>query len=82
MDDKTIMANMLTSTKSLCDLMLHGSIESATPNVHNAFKLVLNDSLDMQNQIYSKMSEKGWYPAQNAEQKQINQTKKKYSTGA
>ena len=38
MDDKTIMDNILSVTKGACDLMMHGAIESSTPDVHMAFK--------------------------------------------
>ena len=79
MDDKLIMDNLLTSVKSSCDLLLHASIESSTANVHTAFKQSLDDSLCMQNEIYSKMSAKGWYPETQAQQQQINQTKQKFA---
>lgn len=81
MDDKLIMDNILTSVKSVCDLMLHGSIESATPNVHTAFAQSLNDTLCMQNEIYNKMAQKGWYPAQSAEQQKIEAAKQKFAPG-
>ncbi len=80
MDDKTIMHTILTNIKSSCDLMLHGSIESVTPKVHNAFKSALNETLDIQKQVYSEMNQKGWYPTQQVEQQKIDQTKQKYST--
>ena len=38
-----------------------------------------NDALALQNQIYAKMSEKGWYPAQQAQQTQIDAVKQKFS---
>lgn len=79
MDDKLIMDNLLTSVKSSCDLLLHASIESSTANVHTAFKQSLDDSLCMQNEIYSKMSSKGWYPETQAQQQQIDQTKQKFA---
>ncbi len=34
MDDKCIMENILLTTKGVCDLYLHGAIESPTPNAH------------------------------------------------
>ncbi len=80
MDDKAIMTSILNNVKGVCDLMMHGSIESATPNVHSAFQQELDDTLCMQNQIFNKMSEKGWYPMQQAEQQQIDSTKQKYSS--
>ena len=44
MDDKTIMENLLLTTKGVCDLYMHGTIESAgTSNVHSTFKTALTD---------------------------------------
>ena len=80
MQDKVIMDNILTSVKSVCDLMMHGTIESSTPNVNSAFKSALNECLCMQNEIYSKMSQKGWDPAETAPQQQIDQAKQKYAS--
>lgn len=79
MQDQVIMNNVLTSVKNACDIFLHGTIESSTPNVNAAFKQSLNDCLCMQNEIYAKMAEKGWYPTTTASQQQIQQTKDKYS---
>ena len=47
--------------------------------MHQAFDTALNDSLCMQSDIYQKMSQKGWYPAQQADQQQINQVRQKYA---
>ena len=79
MNDKEIMENILLNLKGECDLMMHGTIESATPNVHSTFKCALNDMLVMQNTIYEKMSEKGWYPAEQAETKKITEAKQKFA---
>ena len=79
MDDKTIMENLLLTTKGVCDLYMHGTIESATPGVHTAFSQILNDTLCMQNEIYAKMTAKGWYPSQEADAQQIEQVRQKYA---
>ena len=81
MDDKTIMDTILSNVKDCCDLMMHGSIESSTPNVHTTFQNGLNDSLTMQNQIYSKLSQKGWYPEQQVEQQKIDAARQKFMQG-
>ena len=47
-NDQQIMENLLLTTKGVCDLYLHGAIESATPDVHQAFDGALGESLDMQ----------------------------------
>lgn len=75
MDDKCIMENLLLTTKGVCDLYLHGTIESSTANVHQTFDCALNDSLCMQDDIYKKMSAKGWYPMEQAPQEKIAKVK-------
>ena len=79
MNDQMIMENILLTTKGACDLYMHGTIESATQNVQQAFDAALSDSLCMQGDIYRKMAQKGWYPSQQADQQQISQVKQKYS---
>ena len=80
MDDKTIMENLLLTTKGVCDLYMHGTIESAgTTNVHSTFKSALTDALNMQNDIYKTMTDKGWYPTENASPSEITEVRNKYS---
>ena len=78
MDDRDIMENILLTTKGVCDLYMHGSIESATPNVRQAFNTALNDSLSMQRGIYQQMSDHGWYTAEQAEPQKMQQVKQKF----
>ncbi|MDD3336027.1 MAG: spore coat protein [Eubacteriales bacterium] len=77
--DKDIMENLLQTTKGVCDLYMHGAIESATQNVHTAFDDALNESLCMQSQIYDRMAQQGWYPTEQAQQQQIAKVKNKYA---
>lgn len=80
MEDKVIMDSILTSVKGACDLMMHGAIESATPDVHQAFKQAFDETLAMQNEIYSKMAQKGWYPSAKVDQQKIDSVKQKFGT--
>ena len=79
MNDQAIMENLLLTTKGVCDLYLHGAIESSTPNVHQTFSNALNSSLCMQDQVYQTMSSKGWYQTTPAQQTQIDQVKQKFA---
>ena len=79
MDDKQIMENLLLNVKGECDLMMHGAVESSTPNVHSTFTQVFNETLKMQNEIYAKMAQKGWYPSTKVEQQKIDTIKQKFS---
>ncbi len=79
MEDKIMMSAVLGNIKGMCDLMMHGTIESATQNVHTTFKCALNDMLMLQNQVYNKMAEKGWYPAEQAEAQKIEAAKQQFA---
>lgn len=79
MEDKDLMEKELLIIKGVCDLYLHGTIESSTAEVHQAFKDALNESLDIQNKIYNLMAEKGWYKTETVEQTKIDNAKQKYS---
>ena len=79
MDDKTIVENLLLTTKGVCDLYMHGTIESAgTTNVHKTFENALTDALCMQNDIFKTMTDKGWYQTTNAQPGEISKVKQKF----
>lgn len=80
MEDKIILSTILSNVKGQCDLMMHGTIESVTPNVQSTFNCGLQDCLAMQKELHAKMEAKGWYPTQNVEQTKIDQAKQKFSS--
>ena len=67
-NDRNVMENLLLLEKSACDLYMHGAIEASDEQVFNSFSSALNQSLQLQNQIYTKMKEKGWYAPEMAGQ--------------
>lgn len=79
MEDRDLMESELLVIKGVCDLYLHGAIESTTAEVHQAFQDALETSLNIQNKIYNLMSEKGWYKTDTAEQQKIDTAKQKFS---
>lgn len=81
MNDKKIMEELLLQIKGVCDLYMHGSIESSTQNVHQTFVTALDDSLKIQNEIYTKMSDKGWYPTEQVDQQKITQVQQQFASG-
>lgn len=78
MEDKDLMEKELLIIKGVCDLYLHGTIESSTKDVHDAFKCALNESLDIQNKIYNLMAERGWYKMDAADQNKVSAAKQKF----
>mgnify|MGYP000158039562 FL=1 len=79
MNDKDLMEGLLLTEKGVCDLYMHGTIESTPGNVRQAFAKALNESLCMQNTLYEQMSQKGWYPEKPVEQQKIDEVKQKFS---
>ncbi len=79
MDDRCIMESFLLTSKGVCDLYMHGTIESSTANVHQTFHQALSDSLCMQDEIYKQMSAKGWYQTEQAEQQKLQKVKNQFA---
>lgn len=79
MNDQAIMENILLTTKGACDLLMHGTIESSTQNVHQTFDKALDATLCMQDEIYKKMADKGWYPPEQADMQQISKVRQKFA---
>ena len=79
MNDQSIMENLLLTTKGVCDLYMHGTVESSTQNVHQAFDTALSDSLCMQDDIYKQMTAKGWYQLEQADAQQLAQVRQKFA---
>jgi spore coat protein CotF len=79
MKDKSTMENLLLLQKGVCDLYLHGSIESPSEQVHSMFCSSLNESICMQSDIYAKMQSKGWYTAEKAEDQKVTKVKNQFS---
>ena len=81
MDDRQIMENLLLNLKGECDLLMHGAVESSTPDVHSAFTQAFGEVLQMQNTVYTAMAQKGWYPSETAEAQKVQALKQKFSSG-
>ena len=79
MNDRDLMQNLLNLEKGACDLFMHGAIESSSTDVRQTFSTSLNSGLQMQDQIYNKMQQKGWYPTEQVQQNKIEYVKQKFS---
>ena len=79
MDDKCIMENLLLTTKGVCDLYMHGAIESSTENVRQTFSTAFDEALSTGDILYKQMSAKGWYQDETAPQPKRDQLKHKFT---
>ncbi|MBE7024977.1 MAG: spore coat protein [Ruminococcaceae bacterium] len=79
MTDREYMDDILLTSKTMSGLYHYAVQESPTESVHTEFKTILNQSLDMQHEIYSLMEQKGWYTTTEAPTQQVDQVKNKFS---
>jgi spore coat protein CotF len=78
MNDKILIQDLLVSVKAECGLLLHGTIEASSPDVREVFTNCLNESLRLQNDLYLKMSEKGWYDQEKVSETRLQELEQKY----
>ena len=74
MNNQVLMDNYLLVLKSTVEVYVHGTLESSNNDVRNILKECLDDIMQLQANIYDKMTECGWYNTNNIEVNQINDT--------
>lgn len=74
MNDKLIYENILLILKSNMEVYTHGTLESSNPDIRTSIQYGLMETLKMQDELYQKMSEQGWYQVPNIEANKIAKT--------
>lgn len=77
MENKTILENILTLTKSLITLYENATVESSNEDVRNVFNNGLTKSLEMQDEIYQNMKSDGMYDVENVSGSVVKKAYKK-----
>lgn len=71
MNNKVILENALTLTKSLCMLYINAMVESSNESVRSFFDNGLNETLEMQDEIYQNMKDDGYYQVGNVKSSEV-----------
>lgn len=80
MDNKTMLEGILWDLKCLSDLFVHGTIESADNKVvRDTFLDSLNSVLEMQENLYTLMSEENMYKVTSVSETKIKNTREKFN---
>ena len=80
MDNKTMLEGILWDLKCLSDLFMHGTIESADNKVvHDTFMDSLNSVLEMQENLYTLMSEEDMYKVTTVSETKIKNTREEFN---
>lgn len=80
LSDKDMTADMLTAEKFLCSMYNAYASEAGTPELHSTMMTLLNDTHTMQNDVWTEMNSRGWYPTEKAEENKLQQEKMKYQS--
>ncbi len=78
--DQDVMTDVLTSEKHLTESYNTFACECATPTLKNEMVSLLEDSHQIQHQIFMEMQQRGWYQVEAADQKKVTQAKQKAKT--
>lgn len=74
MNDQLLLENILLILKSNMEVYTHGTLESSNKDIRECIKYGLETTLELQNNLYNKMTEYGWYKVNNINKNIIKQT--------
>nr|MBP3258800.1 spore coat protein [Bacilli bacterium] len=77
MNNKLLYETMLLILKSNMEVYTHGTLESSNKEVRKTMQKGLETTLKLQEELYSKMEEHGWYQVPNIDTKKIKASLKK-----
>lgn len=80
MGDKECMQDALTSQKFITGEYNTYVNEAATPEVKNTLLNILAEEHRMQGEVFTEMSNRGWYKTEPAEEQKLQQEKMKNSS--
>lgn len=78
--EREILQDCLSSQKFTSGNYNLWAGECVNPQLRSAMLEILDDEHQIQNTIFTDMSENGWYPVQQAEQQKIQQARQKFSS--
>lgn len=76
--DQEMLSDALDSQKYITGNLNTFANECSTSKLRDDFLNVLQDEHNIQYELFNEMSQRGWYPVQQADQTQISQAKQKF----
>lgn len=77
LNDKDYLNSLLSSLKEMSKNYTLSLTEASNETLYNEYKLMFNDYISMQRDVYELMFRKGWYVLEKSESNKINN---KYQT--
>lgn len=63
--DKLLFEQMLLILKSNVEVYVHGTLEASNPKVKKALKTALDETMNMQENLFNIMTDYNWYQVKN-----------------
>ena len=79
MEDQLIVTDIITTEKCLAKLYMSGILESTCDKMRDTLSKVQIQLTALQYMTFEYMNKKGWYPAENAPEQKLQQTKNMFS---
>ncbi len=79
LSEKELMHDLLASEKQVCSAYNVGITESSCTNLRQHLTNCLNDTQNIQSQIFDAMRQRGWYQIKKAQPQDVQSAKTKYS---
>lgn len=77
LSDKEIMSSILNEHKLSASSLTNLVLESSCSMLRSDAQSILTKTFNGQKQVFDMMSQKGWYPVQNANQQEISMAQQK-----
>jgi spore coat protein F len=74
-----LMSDLIASEKQVCSAYNVGITESSCSNLRQELTKCLNDTQQIQEQIFNAMRQRGWYQIKQAPSQEVENAKNKYS---
>ena len=82
MNEQQKLTDLLCSQKFVTSTYNSYYCEAATPAVKTCLSSILEDEHHIQQQIFTEMNNRGFYPLEKAEDTKLTETKQKYGQAA
>ena len=78
MTEQEMMTDLLSTEKFMTSVYNTYCCEAATPAVKSALCSLLQDEHSLQNELFTEMSNRGWYQVEKAEENKISNARMKF----
>lgn len=77
-DEKQMLGDVLNTQKYVTSVYNSDLLECATPDLKDCFRRIFEEEHSIQEEIFTEMSNRGYYPVEKAQDVKVDAAKQKY----